>query len=273
MRNSDSRTYNYYTYDNETDNYQQDHYQLFFSQKIGDYINLNIASHYTYGRGYYEQYRTDDSFADYSLPDVTTPTDTITSTDLVRQKWLDNDFYGATFTLNLKKSALNVVIGGGWNKYDGRHFGKIIWAQYLGDTPKDYEWYRSTGVKTDFNIFGKASYVFTSWISLYADLQYRHIEHEIIGIDDDLRDLTQNHEFNFINPKIGVVAEPGINQKAYASFAVANREPTRSNFTDANSDELEPIAETLYDLELGYTYANHRFKAGASLYYMTYKNN
>jgi iron complex outermembrane receptor protein len=269
--NSDSRTYNYYTYDNETDNYQQDHYQLFFSQKIGSFINFNIAGHYTYGRGYYEQFRMDDAFEDYGLPNVITPNiDTITTTDLVRQKWLDNDFYGATFSFNYKKSALDVVLGGAWNKYDGRHFGKLIWAQYLGNTPKDYEWYRSNSEKIDNTVYAKANYVFSPWISAYGDVQYRHIEYDIVGGDDDLRDITQNHTFDFFNPKVGVVVKPSDHHKIYVSFAIANREPTRSNFTDANPEGPIPTAEKLYDFEAGYTFTNQRFTAGANLYAMYY---
>lgn len=272
MINSDSRTYNFYTYDNETDNYQQDHYQMFFSQKIGAFMNFNAALHYTYGRGYYEQYRVDDDFEDYGLSNVVTPNDTIESTDLVRQKWLDNDFYGTTFSLNYKNGALDAVVGGAWNQYDGRHFGKVIWAQYLGDTPKDYEWYRNTGLKTDMNVYGKLKYSPVDVIGFFVDLQYRLIEHEIEGMDDDLRDISQKHNFNFFNPKFGIVVKPGSNQEAYASFAIANREPNRSNYTDVAPDGKEPTYETLYDLELGYTYKQSNFSVGANIYNMSYNN-
>lgn len=272
MINSDSRTYNYYTYDNETDNYQQDHFQLFYSQKIGENINLNTALHYTYGRGFYEQFRNDDEFADYNLPDVILGNDTIRSTNLVRQKWLNNDFYGGTFSLSYNKGPLNTVLGGAWNQYDGRHFGKLIWGQFLDKTPKDYEWYRSNGLKTDYNMFIKANYRITNVVNLFGDLQHRSIVYEIDGIDDDLRNITQQHTFNFFNPKFGLIMYPGSNQQAYVSFAIANREPSRSNFTDADPDGQTPQPERLYDYEAGYLYKNLSFSFGANLYYMDYKD-
>ena len=273
MINSDPRTYNYYTYYNETDNYQQDHYQFFFSQKIGEYFNLNAALHYTYGRGFYEQYRHDDDLSDYGLtmPLVTNEIgDTISSTDLIRQKWLDNDFYGTTFSLSYNNGPIQAVLGGAWNKYDGRHFGKIIWAQYFGDHPKDYEWYRSTGIKTDYTVYGKVNYAVFEWMNLFGDLQYRNIVHEIVGIDDDLRNITQKHNYDFLNPKLGLVVNPLPNHQAYASFAVAHREPNRSNFIDADPDGNSPIAETLFDYELGYTIKDKNYSIGANLYYMHY---
>jgi iron complex outermembrane receptor protein len=272
MINSDSRTYNYYTYDNETDNYQQDHFQLFFSRKFGKYVNLNTAYHYTYGRGFYEQFKGDDDFTDYNLPNLIIGLDTLTSTDLVRQKWLDNNFYGVTFSLNYSKGPLSAVLGGAWNQYDGRHFGKIIWGQYLGETLKDYEWYRSTGVKTDYNVFMKANYRITEMFNFYGDIQFRSIVHKIDGTDDDLRDITQQHTYNFLNPKLGLIFYPGANQQAYFSLAVANREPNRSNFTDADPEGKMPQPERLYDYEAGYVFKNMFFSIGANLYFMDYKD-
>lgn len=274
MINSDSRTYNYYTYNNETDNYQQDHYQFFFSRKLGEYLYLNTAIHYTYGRGYYEQYRADDDLTDYNLPalNIITEGDTITTTDLVRQKWLDNDFYGTTFSLNYTYGGLNAIIGGAWNQYVGRHFGKIIWAQYLSEDIKDYEWYRNTGVKTDYNVYGKINYDITDYLNLFGDLQLRHISHDIKGLDDDYRDITQEHDFDFFNPKFGIILKPGVNQQAYASFAVAHREPNRSNFTDADPDGPVPKPEMLRDIEVGYNYKSLILSVGANIYYMDYKD-
>ncbi|MDA3928902.1 MAG: TonB-dependent receptor [Prolixibacteraceae bacterium] len=272
MVNSDSRTYNIYTYENETDNYQQDHYQLLFSQQFGEYINFNAALHYTYGRGYYEQYKEDKDFAAYGLENITIGEEVIESTDLVRQKWLDNDFYGATFSLNYLKDKSDFTLGAGWNKYDGRHFGNIIWAQYASNGEKDYEWYRNEGVKTDYNIYAKYNYALTEAINLYADVQYRNILYTIEGIDDDYRDLTLNRDFDFINPKLGIFYQLNSNSKAYASWAIANREPNRSNYTDADSEEEEPTAETLNDFEVGYTFQTSTFTIGANAYYMTYKD-
>jgi iron complex outermembrane recepter protein len=272
MIHSNSRTYNYSTYDNETDNYQQDHYQLFFSQRIGNALNLNAALHYTYGRGYYEQYKNDDKLEDYLLPVIIMGNDTISSMDLIRQKWLDNDFYGGTFSLNYVNGPFKTTLGGAWNQYDGRHFGKIIWQQFTAGTEKDYEWYRSTGVKTDYNVFGKVNYELSDLFNLFADMQYRYISHNIDGVDDAERNITQDHEFNFFNPKVGMLFNPGTNQQAYASFAIANREPNRSNFTDPDPDQPAPRPERLYDFELGYTYKSLQFSIGANLYYMDYKD-
>ncbi len=272
MVQSGSRSYNYYTYENETDNYQQDHFQLFFSQKIGSFLNLNTALHYTYGRGFYEQYKVDNDFADYMLPDVIIGSDTLTSTDLIRQKWLDSDFYGGTFSLTYHYGSLNAILGGAWNQHDGKHFGKIIWGQYLGETQKDYEWYRSTGLKTDYNMFVKVNYEITGMLNLFTDLQFRTITHKIDGVDDDLRNIVQGHTFNFLNPKIGLVYCPNSNQQAYVSFAVANREPNRSNFTDADPDRPIPKPERLNDYEAGYIYKGLSFSLGANLYYMDYND-
>lgn len=272
MLNSDSRTYNYYTYENETDNYQQDHYQIFLVQRFTSNLTFNAALHYTYGRGYYEQYRTDDELADYNLPDIITGFDTITNTDLVRQKWLENDFYGTTFSLNYKKGMFDAVIGGAWNKYDGLHFGNIIWAQYLGEVEKDYEWYRNTGIKTDFNLYSRTNFALSEKINLFADVQYRGIQHTISGIDDDYRDISQEHHFDFINPKIGIFVKPAPSHETYLSFAMAHREPNRTNFTDAANTDNLPVAERLSDLELGYKAKSGMFTAGANAYYMSYKD-
>ncbi|MBN1768071.1 MAG: TonB-dependent receptor [Prolixibacteraceae bacterium] len=266
------RTYNLYTYDNETDNYQQDHYQLMFSHRFSDALNMNAALHYTYGSGYYEQYKAGEDFEDYQLNNLVVGNDTLTSTDLIRQKWLDNDFYGATFSLNYDKNRSDFTLGGGWNRYDGRHFGNVIWAEYATNHEKDYEWYRNTGQKTDFNVYAKYNYALTPAFNLYADVQYRNIQYTIEGIDDDLRDLTNRHPFSFVNPKFGVYYQPSNNLKAYVSYAVGHREPSRSTFTDTDPDQPTPTAEQLKDFEGGITFSQPRFSVGANLYYMDYKD-
>jgi len=271
MLESNPRIYNYYTYPNETDNYQQDHYQLFFSQNLRSGLTFNSALHYTYGRGYYEQYRTQDAFADYQLPDIILNSDTITSTDLVRQKWLDNDFYGFTASLNHKTSSLEASLGGAWNRYDGRHFGKIIWGQYLGNIEKDYQWYHSTGTKTDYQMYAKANYSISPNLHAYVDFQYRHIEHNINGIEDDFRDITQTHSFSFFNPKTGLYFSQG-NHSAYLLYAVGHREPNRSNFTDVTPGTPTPKAEMLNDIELGYAFKTDLYHFSVNVYDMIYKD-
>jgi len=270
MLAANPRTYNLYSYENETDNYSQNHYQLLFNQKFGNYIHLNAALHLTHGEGFYEQYKAGEDFEDYGMNNVVTGKDTITSTDLIRQKWLDNNFYGGTFSFNYQKESSDFTLGAGWNQYDGQHYGKIIWAQFMGDYAKDYEWYRGAGLKSDFNIYAKYNYSLSEEMNLYIDLQYRNILHSIDGIDDDLRDLTQDHNYDFFNPKLGIFYQPTEKSKAYLSWAVGHREPNRSNFTDADPNGKQPTFETLNDFEAGYGVTTDILTAGANLYFMLY---
>ena len=270
MIQSDSRTYNYYTYENETDNYQQDHYQLFYSREIGNRIIFNGALHYTYGRGFYEQYMQDQALADYLIPDVIAGNDTITSTDLIRQKWLDNDFYGVIWSLNYRFGKLDAHLGGGWNNYEGRHFGKVIWARNTGDSEINHEWYRSEGVKKDWNTYLKINYQAGNRLNLYGDLQFRSIVHDMEGIDDDLRDISQRHTFQFWNPKAGATYEISNQQRLTASVAMGHREPNRANFVDADPDQPVPEAERLIDYELSYRLKMTKSTLEANLYYMDY---
>lgn len=272
MISSNSRTYNLYTYENQTDNYQQDHYQLLFSHKFGNYININAALHYTKGKGYYEQFEKDEDFSDYGLYYPVIGNDTISNTDLIRQKWLDNDFFGGTFSLNYKKGKSDIIFGAAWNEYIGNHFGNIIWSSVSVDFDKGYEWYRNKGIKTDFNVFLKYNYTLNDFINMYADVQYRNVNHSIEGKDDDLRDLGQDHLFDFFNPKLGVFYQPDKKSKTYLSWSLGHREPNRSNFTDADPNGKAPVFESLNDFELGYSYNTDLFFAGANLYLMIYDN-
>ncbi len=273
MINSDSRTYNYYTYDNQIDHYQQDYYHLHFSHQFNEYLHLNTGLHYRRGRGYYENYKADQDLKEkYNIQYPVVGNDTIKSSDLVNRKWLDNDFYGGVFALNHKKDRVDFTLGGGWNTYDGDHFGNVIWAQHLGNVAPNYEWYRGNGLKKDFNIYAKFSYQLAKKLNVYTDLQYRNIDYKITGIHDDLRDISQEHDYNFFNPKLGIFYQPADNQKLYASFAVANREPNRDNFVDADPNGKQPVHETLHDWEIGYNYQSSNFTAGANLYYMNYKD-
>lgn len=272
MLNSDSRTYNIYTYKNETDNYQQDHYQLFYSYEFNSDLHLNTAAHYTQGKGYYEQFKKDRDFADYQLEEVIIDSDTITSTDLIQQKWLDNHFYGAIASIDYKREALNLTVGGGWNQYRGDHFGKVIWAKYASNGEINHQWYKSDGLKTDFNTYIKFNYTFLNKLTTYIDLQYRGIKYEIDGFDDDLRNITQTHNFDFFNPKAGVTYKVNDIHSGYFTFGIANREPTRSNYTDADPTKAEPTFETLYNFELGYNLTTTYGFLNANIYYMNYKD-
>lgn len=270
MVNSDSRTYNYYTYDNETDNYWQDHYQLFYSTEINPALNINAALHYTRGKGYYEQSKKDRDFADYQLENVIIGADTITSTDLIQQKWLDNHFYGGVFSLDYQLDNLNFQFGGGWNQYIGDHYGKVIWAQYASNGKIEHEWYNSEGDKIDYNAYAKMKYLLFGKLNTYIDLQYRGINYSIDGIDDDLRNITQDHDFHFFNPKFGVFYQISDLQSTYLTFGIANREPNRSNYTDADPGKPLPTHETLYNAELGYDLSYTNFFVSSNIYYMYY---
>ncbi len=268
MINSNSRTYNLYNYENEVDHYQQDHYQLLFSHQFNPEINLNVSAFYTSGKGYYENYEYDEKYADYKIPSP----DPNAVTDLVRRKWLDNDFYGMTFSSNYKKETGEFTLGGGYNVYDGNHFGKVIWMQNAGDSKINHEWYRGTGLKKDLNLFAKYNFKLTENLNMLADLQYRKIDYEIDGTDDDLRDITQEHRFNFFNPKVGVYYQLSEKQNLYFNFARSNREPNRDNYVDADPQGKQPEFETLNDFELGYKYTTNRLALVVNAYYMMYQN-
>lgn len=259
-------------YGNQVDDYRQDHYQLHFSHAFNSKLNLNISLHLTHGEGFYENYKEDEDLADYQVPPVTFGEETIETSDLVNRKWLDNNFYGTVFSMNKKGEQSDFVLGGGYSIYDGNHFGKVIWGQFLGNIDPDHDWYRSTGLKKDFNVFAKYNYSITEKLNLFADLQYRNINYTIDGIDDDLRDITQQHKFHFFNPKAGVFYQFQSNQEVFLSFATANREPNRDNYVDADPNGKLPVHETLYDWELGYNLKSKTFSFSGNLYYMNYKN-
>ncbi|MBI5540059.1 MAG: TonB-dependent receptor [Bacteroidia bacterium] len=264
-----NRTYNPYDYKNQTDNYWQDNYQLHYSKEINSNLNLNVALHYTRGKGYYENSEPGNSFDSYNLPNAIFGTDTITSTDFINQKWLKNDFYGLTYSLNYKKKRLNTVLGGGWNQYKGDHYGDIIWAKIVTFSGEKYRWYKGTGDKKDLNVFLKTNYLITGNLSLYADLQLRNIDYSIAGFDDNLKDVTQHNAYTFFNPKAGLFYEFNEKQNVYVSFGVAQREPDRGNFVDADSGKI-PKPEKLYDLEAGYEFRNAKFMFRGNIFHMKY---
>ncbi len=261
-------------YKDQTDNYKQTHYQLFYSYNISHDWLLNTALFYTRGDGYYEQYKSDESYADYGWDAITLSDGTeISTTDLIRQKWLGNDFYGGTASLNYNKARMTVNIGGGWNKYNGDHFGKVIWARYAGTTEKDYEWYKNTGIKTDYNVYAKINYQLSDKLNIYADVQYRGIDYTIEGTDDDLAQLNMEHNYQFFNPKAGLYYSLNDKSNLYLSCAVAHREPTRTNFVDAKNYSSEtPQEEELTDYEFGYTLSTEKTAINANIYYMHYND-
>ncbi len=259
-------------YNDETDNYWQDHYQLLYSKEFSPSVFLNLAAHYTHGKGYYEQYKENQTLGDYLLKDVIAGNDTITTTDLIRQKWLENDFFGVIYNLKVKKQKWDVNIGGAWNKYDGGHFGKVIWARYFSNGEKGHRWYDNLGIKTDFNLYGKVNYALSGSVKLYLDMQGRRIGYRMEGPDDDRRDLTQEHQYFFFNPKAGLSWKISDKVSLYGSYALAHREPSRYDFKEATAGGPAPRPETLKDLEAGSEWIAGPVDLHANLYYMDYKD-
>ena len=267
-----NRTYNPYTYKNEIDYYVQSHYQLHYVRKINNNIKFNTSVFYVKGGGYYEQYKKSQSYSDYGLKPVVLPgNDTISETNLIRRKWLDNGFYGVNYNFFYQSDKLNIVFGGSSNYYAGNHFGKIIWMQYAATTAKGYQWYKNLGTKIDINNYLKANYELFNKFFVYSDIQFRQIKYIIKGIDDDLSNIDQQYVYPFFNPKMGFVFNPTDLQKIYASVAITHREPKRSDYIDAPTNKI-PQPEELTDFELGYKLSAQNISFHANLYYMNYKN-
>jgi len=297
-------------YKNQTDNYRQMHYQLHWLQKLHDRLNFSAALHYTKGLGYYEEYKRNRTLEEYGIPipgsvqqlalrhcelrgtkqkaihisnmdsgllRYARNDGSIEKSDLIRQKHLDNDFYGGVFSLDYKYNRWTVSLGGGVNQYTGDHFGKVIWVkEQLGNVDREY--YRNEGKKTDVNFYLKGNYQLTSALSLYGDIQYRFINYQIEGENDkwdrekkEMQHLDVHEKFRFFNPKAGAFYRFNSEHSAYVSFAVAHREPNRKNYTEAGEIEI-PRPEHLLDYELGYRFQNRIFIAGFNAYYMRYKD-
>ena len=249
-------------YDNQTDNYQQDHYQLHWNEKITANWNTNLAFHYTKGKGFYEEYQENQVFSDYGIEPIA-EAPTVTTTDLIRQKWLDNNFYGTTFSANYKKEKLDLILGGGYNKYEGDHFGKVIWSRFASQSELGNHYYDDFSTKTDGNVFAKANYQLLENLSFYGDLQLRNVQYKANSLETGL----VNDTFNFFNPKAGITFDVDKNNALYFSYARANREPNRTDYENGS-----PKPEKLNDFELGWRSGNEKNKFNANAYYMGYKD-
>ncbi len=266
-------------YDGQTDNYFQQNYQLLFDHSFSNTLNMNIGLHYTKGDGYYQEYKTGRKLKEYALQPFTLDGNNVKKSDLIRKKAMDNHFGGAVFSLSYKNSRIHTILGGGANRYFGRHFGQVLWVKdYIGNLVPDHEYYRNNGGKNDMNIYLKADYKAMECLNIYADLQYRHIRYTIDGNNDkwnDATDALQNLEidekFDFLNPKAGISWQIDNSNRLFASASVAHKEPTRNNYTDGKLNE-RPKAERLIDYEIGYNLSKGIFNAGANLYFMDYKN-
>jgi iron complex outermembrane receptor protein len=252
-------------YDNETDNYTQTHYQLFFDHQ-GKKLSFNTAFFLTKGDGYYEQYKADQAYADYGMPDAIGNGGPITNSDIVRQLWLDNDYYGNIFSLQYKDSKTQATLGGAYTRYDGKHFGKVTWAE-KGLTSTNH-WYDLDVLKSDFTVYLKDQTRFAENWTGFLDLQYRHVDYTTEGFRYNPT-LAVEAKYNFFNPKAGISYNRGP-WKAYLSYAIANKEPNRDDFEAGVSQRPKP--ERLNDFELGIEQAKSKFRWAATLYYMNYKD-
>lgn len=268
-----NRTFNPYTYDNQVDNYTQDHYQFIYTGNINTNWKANGALHYTYGRGYFEQFRENDRLSRYGLTPIQIGGETIARTDIIRRRWLDNDFFGAVFSLNYisDDGRWDAVFGGGANRYDGDHFGEIIWMGTSGGTQIRDRYYDNNAVKDDLNLYAKGTFEATRGLFLFADMQYRGIDYSIAGINNDLREVSGEHQYRFFNPKLGFSYETEKGKTWYASYAVANREPVRRDFTDSPILET-PRHETLQNIEAGIRTQKGNLTYNANFFYMNYRD-
>jgi iron complex outermembrane receptor protein len=250
-------------YNNETDNYQQDHYQLHWNEKISNNWNTNLAFHYTKGKGFYENYKEEADFSSYGLTPISINGTTINTTDLIRQKWLDNDFYGTTFSANYQSDTIDFIFGGSYNKYEGDHFGKVIWARYASQSELGDHYYDDYASKTDGTAFAKANYKVNEKWSLFGDLQVRNVHYKANSYETGV----VNDNFSFFNPKAGINYTINSKNNLYISYARANREPNRTDYEGGN---VKP--EKLNDFELGWRYLSEKIQLNSNLYYMAYKD-
>lgn len=265
-----NRTYNKFTYENQTDNYQQDNYQLHFSQEFFKKSNFNLALHYTKGKGYYEEYKEDELFKKYNLASFKINDSIIDTTNLIRQKLMDNDFYGVVGSVNYNEiKNLKVIVGGGYNEYDGNHFGKVIWSEFF--IPMNYKWYDNNSIKKDANVYAKAYYTLIEKLTIFGDLQYRNIDYKISGIYKNLNILDIKDNLSFVNPKFGGQYILNDNIEVYASYSIANKEPNRDDYAET-SEISRPKAETLNNIEMGVKQSYNNLLVNLNFFRMDYLN-
>ena len=267
---SENRRQNPYNYENEIDNYKQDHYQFHWNEKINQKWSSNLGLNYTYGRGYFEQYREDDLVETYGnivSSDIDKNGIELGTTDLIRRRWLDNNFYVVNASAKYESKKLNLTFSSSFSNYSGDHFGEIIWARQFGENSKIRDrYYQGNGKKTDFSIFTKASYSINESMELYGDLQLRNIKYKTSGLTSDLVNMILDESYSFFNPKFGFSYTFNPNEMFYFSYSRANREPSRSDY-ESNPNIK---AEQLNDFELGWRYRKDGIKLNLNSYYMLY---
>ncbi len=255
-------------YDNEVDDYRQDHAQLHFSHRVSENWSVNLAIHSTYGRGFFEQYKQQESFSNLGLPDVIIGNETITSSDVIVRRWLDNDYYGSTFSVKYDMGKSSITLGGAYNVYDNaRHFGEVIWSEIAVNAPLRYVYYDGESKKSDFNVYAKWNYAITAKLSSYLDVQFRNVNYKTAGTDDDQAAYSVEDKFDFFNPKAGITYAVNMNNSLYASYAIANREPNRSDYLDGSN---RPTNERLGNLEIGWKRSSSILRLEANYYLMNY---
>lgn len=264
------RTFNYYLYDNEVDNYSQSHYHLITALQVSEHLSLNITGHYTRGLGYFEQFKQEEDLADFELPYSIFGTDTVMESDLIVRRWLDNHFYGGVYALQYDKKRLRLTLGGSANEYVGDHYGEVIWAEFAGDSKIRQRYYASTSKKLDVSNYVKAEFLIGKF-SLYGDAQVRFIDYVGSGTDNDLRPINIDAKYLFFNPKAGLSYQFNSKQLGYLSLARASREPVRNDFNDALPGVV-PKPEYLTDVEAGWSFRSARVLLNTNLFYMHYTN-
>ncbi len=271
LLNSSARTFNIYDYKDQVDNYAQDNFQFHASHRLNSEITANVSLHYTLGKGYYEEFKYDQTLSDYGVADVLIGDESITNSDLIRRRWLDNDFYGFTYSVNYTNDRYDGTFGGALNRYEGDHFGEITWAGVALTAAKDFRYYFNRGDKKDFNLFWKSNLSITNKLNGYLDLQYRRIDYSANGTENDLTNFNVDVDYNFFNPKVGLTYELSFEKQLYVSYAVAQREPVRDDFINARVG-FDPKPEKLRNLEMGWRMqkANHSFNI--NYYLMDYKD-
>lgn len=264
-------------YDNETDNYWQQHYQLYYSLSLNRNWQFNAVADYTHGYGYYENYKADNYLSSYNLGEyvVVNAADTFSVADFVTQECERNNSYTGNVSVKYTGKSFSVTFGEMINYFANAHFGNVVWSEISSLLPYgDSEWYRNDARKTDASTYAKLEYSLSpEWLA-YCDLQYRFVRYRIEGPDNDLLLLDYLAEYNFFNPKVGIAFSPARSQKFYFLAGIANREPTRGDIKDAIKTRTreEPSHETMLDLELGYSYNSNEWKLESNLYFMGYRN-
>ena len=253
-------------HDNEVDDYTQTHYQLVLNRALNNNLDFNATLHYTAGKGFFEQYKADQAYSDYLIGNE--------EGDVIRKRWLDNDFYGLVYSLAYTNddNTFNTTFGGGLNTYKGRHFGEAIWAESIGEISGADYYYDNDAEKNDINFYLKTVYDLDPRTHVFVDVQYRHINYSFEeDFDSSFDPGTQEVQLNFFNPKFGVQYDLAANQSLYASFAAASHEPNRTDYTESSAD-TRPKHESLIDVELGHNLSNAKWSLNTNLYYMRYNN-